>query len=55
MTLVGNKCDLDDQRVVTADAGRSVAHEMGPNVEFVETSAKANVNVESVRFFSYLV
>ena len=54
VTLVGNKCDLEDDRVVSSGLGQSVAREMGPNVGFVETSAKADINVEAVKTL-YLV
>lgn len=48
VTLIGNKSDLDDQRVVSTDEGRSIAYDMSPKVGFEETSAKTNINVESV-------
>jgi len=46
VVLVGNKCDLDDERVVSTDRGRQLAHQLG--LEFFETSAKENVNVKQV-------
>ena len=36
--LVGNKCDLDDERVVKSKRGEDLAAEFA--VEFMETSAK---------------
>eukprot|EP00095_Tigriopus_kingsejongensis_P001618 maker-scaffold289_size220122-snap-gene-1.25 protein:Tk01618 transcript:maker-scaffold289_size220122-snap-gene-1.25-mRNA-1 annotation:"ras-like protein 3 precursor" len=48
ITLVGNKCDLESERVVSHDRAQSLAGEFGPNVNFMETSAKANINVEGV-------
>ena len=49
VVLVGNKCDLEDQRVVSVQDGQRLAEEFGPNVEFMETSAKADIRVEEVR------
>ena len=48
MTLVANKCDLEEQRVVTVQDGQRLAEEFGPSVGFVETSAKADIRVEEV-------
>jgi GTPase SAR1 family protein len=42
--LVGNKCDWEEKRVVTEAQGRALAKELG--IPFLETSAKANINVE---------
>ncbi|XP_014673381.1 PREDICTED: ras-related protein Rab-3-like [Priapulus caudatus] len=44
--LVGNKCDMEDERVLSHDRGRQLADQLG--VEFFETSAKENVNVKQV-------
>ncbi|XP_059588222.1 ras-related protein Rab-3D isoform X2 [Alligator mississippiensis] len=44
--LVGNKCDLEDDRVVPTEEGRRLAHELG--FEFFEASAKDNINVKQV-------
>jgi Ras-related protein Rab-1A len=41
--LVGNKCDATEQRQVSTEEGQKKAVELG--VKFVETSAKANINV----------
>jgi small GTP-binding protein len=43
--LVGNKCDLADNRRVTTEAGEALAR--GQEIIFLETSAKDNINVES--------
>jgi len=48
MVLVGNKCDLEDERVVGKDQGSSLAHNFG--CTFLETSAKAKINVNDVKF-----
>merc|ERR1711959_277527 len=42
--LLGNKCDMGRKRMVTWQQGADLAMEYG--IEFFETSAKANVNVE---------
>ena len=46
MVLVGNKCDLDSERVVGRDQGGSLAKNF--NCEFFETSAKNKINVHEV-------
>ena len=47
--LIGNKCDMDEKRVVTTARGKALADEYG--IPFFETSAKGNINVETA-FFS---
>lgn len=42
--LVGNKCDMEDERVISFERGKQLAEQLG--VEFFETSAKENVNVK---------
>jgi len=42
--LVGNKSDLENKRVVSAEQGKEFADSLG--IEFLETSAKTSVNVE---------
>ncbi|XP_037025839.1 ras-related protein Rab-10 [Bradysia coprophila] len=42
--ILGNKCDMPDKRVVSQDRGEAIAREHG--IRFMETSAKANVNIE---------
>ena len=51
MILVGNKCDLEDERVVSKDQGQQLAKQF--NCAFMEASAKAKVNVPEI--FSSLV
>lgn len=46
MVLVGNKCDLEDERVVGKDLGKGLANQF--NCAFMETSAKAKINVNDV-------
>ncbi|CAD7685356.1 unnamed protein product [Nyctereutes procyonoides] len=42
--LVGNKCDMEDERVVSSERGRQLADHLG--FEFFEASAKDNINVK---------
>lgn len=42
--ILGNKCDMDDKRVVGKLRGEGIAREH--NISFLETSAKANINIE---------
>ena len=42
--LLGNKCDMSDRRVVSKERGEKIASDHGIN--FMETSAKANINVD---------
>ncbi|OQR75673.1 ras-related protein Rab-3-like [Tropilaelaps mercedesae] len=44
VVLVGNKCDMEDERVVSTERGRQLAEQLG--LEFFETSAKENINVK---------
>lgn len=46
MVLVGNKCDLEDERVVGKEHGVNLARQF--NCAFMETSAKAKINVYDV-------
>ena len=41
--LIGNKCDLTEEREITAEEGKAFALRNG--MEFMETSAKMNTNV----------
>uniref|UniRef100_A0AAY4AJP5 Ras-related protein Rab-3 n=3 Tax=Denticeps clupeoides TaxID=299321 RepID=A0AAY4AJP5_9TELE len=42
--LVGNKCDMEDERVVAGERGRQLADQLG--FEYFEASAKDNINVK---------
>ncbi|ORZ22616.1 ras family-domain-containing protein [Absidia repens] len=46
--LIGNKCDMEEKRVVTKAQGEALASELG--IQFMETSAKANIGVEEAFF-----
>jgi len=48
LILVGNKFDLEDERVVSIDQGMNFAMQLN-NCSFLESSAKANMNVNEVR------
>ena len=40
---MGNKCDMEDERVISFERGKQLADSLG--LEFYETSAKENINV----------
>lgn len=42
--LIGNKCDVQDQRVISYEEGEALAKEY--SISFFETSAKQDLNVE---------
>lgn len=42
--ILGNKCDMEDRRQVSKEQGQTLAMENG--MKFMETSAKASINVE---------
>ncbi|KAK2192582.1 hypothetical protein NP493_26g02036 [Ridgeia piscesae] len=46
MILVGNKCDLEDERVVGKDQGANLSRKW--NCAFMETSAKSKINVNDI-------
>jgi len=48
MILVGNKCDLEEERVVGKEQGQNLARQWN-NCAFLETSAKSKINVNEVR------
>ena len=41
--LIGNKCDLEEKRVISSNQGKEFADTYG--LKFIETSAKKNLNV----------
>jgi GTPase SAR1 family protein len=49
--LVGNKCDLEDERVVSTNQGYNLGKEF--NCEYIETSAKLKINVNEI-FYSLI-
>ena len=46
VVLVGNKCDMEEERKVSYEQGQELADSLG--YSFFETSAKENVNVAEV-------
>ncbi|VDP12354.1 unnamed protein product [Onchocerca flexuosa] len=46
--IIGNKCDIEERRQVSRERGEQLAIEYG--TKFMETSAKANINVEEAFF-----
>ncbi|ELW67098.1 Ras-related protein Rab-8A [Tupaia chinensis] len=44
--ILGNKCDVNDKRQVSKERGEKLALDYG--IKFMETSAKANINVENL-------
>lgn len=43
--VVGNKSDLDSQRVVSTEQAQKFVKDLGTNMPVIETSAKDNDNV----------
>lgn len=48
MTLVGNKCDLENEREISTTEGKDMARKM--NAKFVESSARYRVNVDEAYY-----
>ncbi|ODQ63564.1 ras-domain-containing protein [Nadsonia fulvescens var. elongata DSM 6958] len=44
VTLVANKVDMSDKRVISTEKGQAMARDL--NVPYIETSSKASINVE---------
>ena len=51
--IIGNKCDLSVSRIIGEETGRSLAEKYG--IRFMETSAKANINVEEVNYLILII
>ena len=52
--MVGNKSDLEDERVVSKEEGEALAKRYGSDVLFIEASAKGDINVEKVDRFLFV-
>ena len=48
VVVVGNKCDLENERNVTYEEGQELTKKLGETVFFFEASAKNNINVDEV-------
>eukprot|EP00090_Calanus_glacialis_P019186 TRINITY_DN29529_c0_g1_i1.p1 TRINITY_DN29529_c0_g1~~TRINITY_DN29529_c0_g1_i1.p1 ORF type:complete len:205 (+),score=69.04 TRINITY_DN29529_c0_g1_i1:56-670(+) len=46
--VVGNKSDLEDERVISKEEGEAMTREYGSEVLFLEASAKGNINIEEI-------
>ena len=46
MVLIGNKCDLNDQREVPKEEGMGYAKNVAKNIPFYETSCKSGENID---------
>jgi len=46
MVIAGNKCDLENLRVISTEQGKQLAQSF--KCPFMETSAKLNINVENL-------
>ena len=46
--ILGNKSDLEEQRVVSTEEGENFTRSQGDSVIFMETSAKTNTNIDKV-------
>ncbi|XP_073499583.1 ras-related protein Rab-3B isoform X2 [Phyllobates terribilis] len=46
VVLVGNKCDMEEERVIATEKGKHLADQLG--FEFFEASAKENIQVKQV-------
>ena len=51
IVLVGQKCDLEEERVISEEKGKELADELG--IEFFEVSAKNNYNIKEM--FDFLI
>ena len=52
IVVVGNKCDLEEQRVVSQAEGEALSKSFGPSSAFMEASAKANIGIDNVSTYT---
>jgi GTPase KRas protein len=48
LTLVGNKCDMENEREISTAEGKEMARKMG--AKFVESSARYRINVDEAYY-----
>ena len=48
MILLGNKCDMENERSISKEQGEQLALNYG--IQFLETSAKTNTNIDQAIF-----
>ena len=48
IVVVGNKCDLENERNVSYEEGQELTKRLGDTAVFFEASAKTNINVDEV-------
>ncbi len=48
MTLVGNKCDMENEREISTAEGKELAKKM--NAKFIESSARYRINVDEAYY-----
>lgn len=48
LALIGNKIDIEEDRIVTTSMGQGKTQELPGCVQFFETSAKTNANIDKV-------
>ena len=51
IVVVGNKCDLEELRVVSQAEGEALSKSFGPSSAFMEASAKANIGIDNVSWY----
>ncbi len=48
MIIVGNKCDLDNDRIISVEQGERISRLFSNNCTFIETTATRDINVQMV-------
>jgi len=46
--LVGNKCDLINERKIDQSEGQKLANSFSEKIPFIEVSAKENIEIDSL-------
>ena len=55
IVVVGNKCDLEEQRVVSQAEGEALSKSFGSSSTFIEASAKANIGIDNVSIYNITI